>query len=141
MVRVVSGSSYAFDSPSALTSDGTHLWVANFYGMTQHGGTLASSVTELNLSDGSLVRVLSASSYAFDAPWSLASDGAHLWVANYNGNSLTELNLSNGSLVRVLSDSSYCFNGPSALTSVGAHLWVANSGYGASSVTELNLNS
>jgi len=38
LVKVLSGSNYGFDHPNAITSDGTHVWVANFYG---------SSVTEL----------------------------------------------------------------------------------------------
>ena len=75
---------WGFNNPQAVASDGTHLWVANYHG---------NSVTELNLSDGSLVRVISGSSYGFNYPAALASDGTHLWVANLGGDSVTELNL------------------------------------------------
>ena len=75
---------WGFNGPQAVASDGTHLWVANAGG---------NSVTELNLSDGSLVRVVSGASYGFNGPAALASDGTHLWVANFFGNSVTELNL------------------------------------------------
>ena len=126
---------WSFNHPDAFASDGTHLWVAN------EGG---NSVTELNLSDGSLVRVIAGSSYGLYFPIALASDGTHLWVANLyddlatnTGRSVTELNLSDGSLVQVIR-STYAFNFPSSLTSDGTHLWVANSG--GNSVTELNLS-
>jgi hypothetical protein len=44
-----SGSSNRFSRPDAIAVDGTHIWVANFE---------SSTVTELNTSDGNLVRVL-----------------------------------------------------------------------------------
>jgi hypothetical protein len=101
----------------------------------------SGSVTELNLSDGSLVRVLSDPSYAFHSPCVLASDGTHLWVGNSgNGaNSVTELNLSNGKLVRVVSVSTSVAFGVDTYVFDGTHLWVAN--YLGSSVNELNLTS
>ena len=75
---------WGFNGPQAVASDGTHLWVMNAGG---------NSLTELNLSNGSLVRVVSGASYGFNGPAALASDGTHLWVANFFGNSVTELNL------------------------------------------------
>ena len=96
-----------------------------------------NSVTELNASNGSLVRVLSAGSYAFNGPDDIADDGTHVWVANYDGKSVTELNASNGSLVRVLSAESYAFNDPAAIASDDTHVWVALNDHGKS-VTELN---
>ena len=116
-----------FNVPAALVADGSHLWVANFNG---------SSVTELNLSDGSLVRVISGSTYDFNLSAALVAHGSHLWVAN--SNSITELNLSDGSLVRVISGASYDFSNPEALVAYGSHLWVAN--YNGGSVIELTLS-
>ena len=60
--------------------DGTHVWVANYFG---------DSVTELDATTGGLVRVLSGSSYGFDRPVSVSSDGKDVWVANYAGNTVT----------------------------------------------------
>ncbi len=44
-----SGASYGFNAPNRAAADGTHIWVTNPPG---------NSVTELNASDGSPVRVL-----------------------------------------------------------------------------------
>ncbi len=78
----------------------------------------------------------SGGSYGFNAPYGVAFDGTHIWVADYLGNSVTELNASNGAWVRTLSGGSYGFSGPVGVASDGTHMWVANST--GSSVTELN---
>ena len=80
-MKVISGSSYGFDSPDAITSDGTHVWVANLYG---------NSVTELSASTGALVRVIRGSSYGFDELEGITSVGNHIWVTNGGGSSVTE---------------------------------------------------
>ena len=72
-MQVLSASSYGFDNPDAISSDGTHVWVANFEG---------GSVTELDASTGALVQVLSASTYDFSTPDAISSDGHHVWVTN-----------------------------------------------------------
>ena len=74
LVKVISGSTYRFDDPDAVSSDGTHVWVANYGG---------NSVTELSASTGALVKVISGSAYRFNDPHAIASDGTHVWVANY----------------------------------------------------------
>ena len=114
-------------SPDAVSSDSTHVWVANGSG---------NSVTELDGSTGALVKVISGSSYGFNCPDAVSSDSTHVWVANGSGNSVTELNGSTGALVKVISGSSYGFNYPVAVSSDGAHVWVAN--YHGQSVTELS---
>ncbi len=120
------GKGYGFDSPDAVASDGTHVWVANANG---------DSVTELLASTGALVQLISGASYGFDVPDAVSSDGKDVWVANYNGNSVTELLASTGALVRVIKGSSTGFNAPDAVVSDSTHVWVAN-GVG-NSVTEL----
>ena len=52
------------------------------------------SVTELSASTGALVKVIRGSSYGFDYPSGITSDGTHVWVANYWGNSVTEFSAS-----------------------------------------------
>ncbi len=140
LVRVDSGPRYGFDQvvsgigglivlpgPSAIASDGTHVWVANSNG---------NSVTELSSSTGALVRVIRGSSYGFDYPEGIARNANHVWVVNSNGNSVTELSASTGALVWVISGSSYGFDDPVAVASDGSHVWVANV-YG-NSLTELS---
>jgi hypothetical protein len=56
--------------------------VANYVG---------NSVTELAAATGALVKVISGSSYGFNYPDAVSSDGTHVWVANGNGQSVTEL--------------------------------------------------
>ena len=79
-MQVISGSGYGFDSPDAISSDGTHVWVAN------HGG---DSVTELNAATGTLAKVIQGSSYGFDQPAAISSDGTQVWVANPGDQSIT----------------------------------------------------
>src|ERR1039458_7575746 len=64
--------------PYGISSDGTHVWVANDYDNT---------VTELNASDGSYVQTIPVGSN----PYAVSSDGTHVWVANLGGGG-TELN-------------------------------------------------
>jgi YVTN family beta-propeller protein len=64
--------------PVAVSSDGTHVWVAN-----QGGNT----VTELNASTGAVVQTIGVG----DFPDAVSSDGTHVWVANAGGNTMTEI--------------------------------------------------
>ncbi len=86
-MRVVTDPS--FNKPSALVSDGSHIWVTN------EGG---NSVTELSASDGSLVRVVQGTTYAFNHPDALAFDGSNIWVANRFGDTMTEVSAADGRL-------------------------------------------
>ena len=72
------------------------------------------------------MRVISGSSYGFNAPTAITSSVTDVWVANLEGNSVTELSASTGNLVRVISGSSYGFNRPTAISLGGAHVWVVN---------------
>ena len=127
---VLSSSSYGLSQPTGTAFDGTHMWITNG----------AGSVTEVNASDGSLIRTLSGSHYGFDIPLAITFDGAHLWIANFGlapgAGSVTEVNASDGSWVRTLSGGTYRFNRPDAIEFDGAHLWIANQD--GNSVTEVN---
>jgi len=69
------------------------VWVANADG---------NSVTELTAATGAPVKVIAGSSYRFNDPTGISSDGTHVWVANQIGNSVTELNAATGALVKVI---------------------------------------
>ena len=73
---MLAGENYSFGRPYAIADDGTHVWVVNNSG---------NSVTELDASDGSLVRNLNGASYSFSYPVGIADDGTHVWVANATG--------------------------------------------------------
>ena len=87
LVRVIAGPQYGFDGAIAVSSDGTHVWVANRFG----GATRQGSVTELDAATGALVRVITGTKYRFNGPYGISSDGTHVWVANESGDSVTEL--------------------------------------------------
>src|SRR5579863_9252342 len=84
---------WGFNGPVAVSSDGTHVWVANFD---------SDSVTELDAATGALVQVITGSSYQFHSPAAISSDGTHVWVANIDGGSVTELDAATGALVQVI---------------------------------------
>ncbi len=115
---------WGFDEPWAITTGGTHIWVAND----------GNSVTELSASTGALVKVIRGSRYGFNGSLGITSDGTHIWVANSEGRSVTELLASTGALVKVVRGPSYGFDDPWAITTGGTHIWVTNE----SSVTELS---
>jgi hypothetical protein len=50
---------WRLDSPSAVTPNGSHVWLPNLDG---------NSVTELSASTGAPVRVIHGSGYGFDGP-------------------------------------------------------------------------
>jgi hypothetical protein len=132
-VRTVSGSAYGFNAPWGIIADGTHLWITDFTRNGYTAGTDIGSVTELNESDGSLVRTLQGSAYRFDGPEELASDGSHLWVTNRGGNTVTELDAATGDFLRTISG----FSAPYGIAAADGHIWVANN-TPSGSVTELN---
>ena len=79
---MISGPAYKLDYAYAMALSGDDLFVANLYG---------GSVTELNASTGSLVRVLAGSPYNFVDPDGMALSGDDLFVANAGDGSVTEL--------------------------------------------------
>jgi hypothetical protein len=115
-----------FASPNAIVVAHSRAWVANYAN---------NSVTELNSSDGALVRVIRKKSYKFNYPGALAINGNDLWVANFHANSVTELSTVNGSLIRVVSDPADKINDPNDIASVGGDVWILDTGN--SDITEL----
>jgi hypothetical protein len=91
------------------------VWITNGADVPTPAGFTGNSVTELNASNGSLVRVISDPKDKISYPDSVIVLGSHVWVGNSLGNSLTELRSSNGSLVRVV-----IIKGKSATVGVGA---------------------
>jgi hypothetical protein len=125
---VVSGSTFGLDGPSGISSDGTHVWVANYY---------SPSVTELDASTGALVQVISGNTLAgFDYSNGISSDGTDVWVTDSFANSVAELDASTGALVQVISGESSGFERPIDISSEGTHVWVTN--YNGNDVTELS---
>lgn len=126
-----------FALPVDIAVSGSHAWVVNNYMSLK--SPLANSVTELNVSNGSFVRVISLSHIVggLNAPNSIAASGTHVWVTDLNR--IIELNASNGSVLRVIKARAQWrpLQEPAALfaiTASGTKVWVAN----LNSILEIN---
>ena len=113
-------------APTAIASDGTHVWVAD---------SSNNSLVELSATSGRLVRMIYVSTYGFDYPDAVFSEGGQVFVANRGSNSITKPDAPTGALARLISAPRDGFSEPVALTADGTHLWVLNAG---GSVTELS---
>jgi hypothetical protein len=143
-LQTISSDRYGLRYPSGIAAAGTYIWVANDPqtgdGQTPKPGD--GTMTQLNASNGSLVRTLTARRYQFDFPGSIATAGNDIWVVNAWGGStgngsLTELNASTGALVRTVSGPT--INGPVDITVRGTDMWVLNSfSNDSGSVTKLD---
>lgn len=129
---------YALCGDSDMAVSGSHIWLV---GCTFKSHSIFSarvqSVTELNASNGSLVRVVETRADGFDYPNYIAVSPRDVWVANDNS-TVTELNASNGSLVRVLSAKADGFDAIAGIAAVGSHVWVSSANN--NDLTELNAN-
>jgi hypothetical protein len=126
--------------PEAISTSGGDLFVSYQGARSGFGGGFGSatggSLTEVDVTSGTTVRVVSGSRYHLGDGDAMALFGSNLYVANSDGGSVTELNIATGALVRVLSGPGYGFASPDALAVAGRELFVANSSDG--SVTQLS---
>ncbi len=83
-----------------------------------------------------MVKIIQGKAYGFDSVTAIGSNGAHVWVANSEGNSVTEIDASTGAKVNLFRNSNWGFDGPAHLSDDWTHVWVANDA--GNSVTELN---
>jgi len=152
LVRVVDAKADDFHRPDGVAVSGADVWVTNSNeeeGMGTMNYPLAkySSVTELNASNGSLVRVINAKADDLLDPGPIVISHSHVWVENSNSaqsatstpmNAIIELNESNGSLVGVFKTNIDGLNGPLAMGANSSDVWVANADGDQGSITELN---
>ncbi len=128
LVQILQGSNYDFDGPSALLLNGTDGWVVNSAG---------DSVTEINLSTGALVQVLSNqsdSSYSFDDPVAIGAVGSDIWVINNTGASTTDslsgsatVISATGAFVQLVEGPSYGLDNPAGIAYSGGDVWITDS--------------
>jgi hypothetical protein len=139
VVQTISGAPFDLHGAARIISDGTHVWVSNPCGpQCAVGSPGKGSITELSASTGTLVQVLSGPSFQLDQPGPISSDGVHVWIADFGGNSVSELDAATGAFVRSISVSE-----PSAIASDGADVWVTSleagvQGYNGAGVTEIS---
>jgi YVTN family beta-propeller protein len=94
-------------APDAVSSDGTHVWVADERGQ----------VTELSASTGAVIHTI-LEGHRPSVVW---SDGTHVWVTN-GDDTVSELSASTGAVIRTIPVG----RGPDGVSSDGIHVWVTN---------------
>jgi hypothetical protein len=90
----------------SIESDGSHVWVVNGTA-SYRGRRVGDSVTELNASNGTLVRVVHLHNGIYSDPVQLVSNGIDVWVTDQGGGafgvgSVIEFNAATGAVVRII---------------------------------------
>ena len=110
------------NNPDAISSDGTHVWVANANDNT---------VTELNASDGSFVQTITVG----NAPVGVSAGQTHLWVANGSDNTVSDIVVVSPQIITFTSTP------PSGVAVGGPSYTPVASGGGSSSPVVITLDS
>ena len=108
--------------PFGVSSDGTHVWVAN---------KGEDTVSEIEASSGTVIRTIPVGSN----PEGVSSDGTDVWVANQG--TVSEIEASSGTVIRTIPVDGG--GGPDGVSSDGTHVWVANND--ESTVSEIEASS
>ncbi len=116
----------AGDGPAGVSSDGTHVWVANTRENDDQG-----SVSEINASSGTLINEITVGQYSSG----VSSDGTHVWVTNYGEATVSEIEASSGTVIRTIPVGTT----PDGVFSDRTHVWVAN--YEEGTVSEIEASS
>jgi len=122
--------------PCCVSSDGTHVWVANsgYFPNEKTDGT----VSEIEASSGEVIRTITIYSRLLGSlPSGVSSDGTHVWVTNDAPEpfELDAIGASSGEVT----DRIGVGGEPRGVSSDGTDVWVANSGEGT--VSEIKASS
>jgi outer membrane protein assembly factor BamB len=128
------GGRYGFSHPTAITSAGPDLFVANESG----------SLSEVQASNGAAIRTISGTKFGFVHPVALAVSGNAVLVLNAGrpsatpavAGSISEIDAQTGKLLRKVSGSSFAFDDPIALAVSGPDAYIAD--VASNSVTEID---
>jgi outer membrane protein assembly factor BamB len=117
-LQTLHGAHFGFAHPDAIAVADARVFVLS----------RAGAITELNASDGSLVRVIRGHRYSLRAPTALLVHGGSIWVADSSANAVTEISAVDGSLVRVVRSGAGRgrITDPVALAIAGQSLWVVS---------------
>jgi YVTN family beta-propeller protein len=120
------GTTSSFDHPVSITSDGTHVWVADYSN---------DSVTELKAQTGAVIETIKLGKSTPYGPSAISSNGGRVWVASRSGVAVSELNATTGKLIQTLPASTKPGHALD-LAVYGSRLWVAS--FDPASVREFN---
>jgi 6-phosphogluconolactonase (cycloisomerase 2 family) len=131
------GTSARFNFPTGVTTDGTHLYVAD---------TLSYTIRRVDPVDGTTTTIAGTAyeqgaddgvgeSALFRAPVGITTDGAHLYVADYGSNTIRRITIADGMVTTIAgAPDSYGtfdgiatearFDGPIGITTDGSSLFV-----------------
>jgi YVTN family beta-propeller protein len=108
--------------PWGVSSDGTHVWVANYGG--PYGG--GNTVSEIEASSGTVIRTITVG----NDPIGVSSDGTHVWVTGIDAGdgTVSEIEASSGTIIRTIHVGSgpTGASSPEGVSSDGTHVWVTN---------------
>jgi hypothetical protein len=94
-------------------------------------------LTEIDLTTGGLVRLISGARYDFEVPEGITVTGGDLFVADSAGNAITKVGPRTGRLVGVIGGPQYHFASPVGLAADDGHLRAVNQS--GDSVTDIDL--
>lgn len=82
---MISSKADKFSSSGHVACNRQYVWIANSY---------TGTITQLDASNGSLVRIIRARKNGLDLPGRVVVGGKKVWIANSGNDSVTELNAS-----------------------------------------------
>ncbi len=97
------------EAPYGVSSDGTHVWVAN---------ETEDTVSEIDASSGKVIDTIDVGL----GPFGVSSDGAHVWVTDAREDTVSEIEASTGKIINTIDVG----NDPEGVSSDGTHVWVTN---------------
>jgi sugar lactone lactonase YvrE len=130
------GVAASFFGPQGITTDGTHLYIADV-ALIRKIEIATGVVTTLagNGSYGSTDGVGAAAS--FNRPQGITTDGTHLYVADTGSSKIRKIEMATGVVTTLAGSGSFgsvdgtgaaaSFNGPTGITNDGTHLYVTDS--------------
>ena len=97
------------EAPYGVSSDGTHVWVAN---------ETEDTVSEIEASSGKVINTIDVGL----GPFAVSSDRTHVWVTDAREDTVSEIEASSGKVINTIDVG----NDPEGVSSDGIHVWVAN---------------
>ncbi|AQT60288.1 hypothetical protein B0D95_09415 [Cellvibrio sp. PSBB023] len=133
------GAAASFYEPSGITTDGTHLYVADKYNRKIRKIVIATGVVTTLAGSGANGSVDGTGSAAsFYSPQGITTDGTHLYVTDTNNYKIRKVEIATGVVTTLAGSGSFgsvdgtgaaaSFANPQGITTDGTHLYVADTG-------------
>jgi len=131
------GTSASFDKPYGVTTDGTNLYVADYYNHLIRKIVISTGVVTTVAGTGSSGSVNgTGTSASFDKPSGITTDGTNLYVVDSNNHLIRKIVISTGVVTTVAGTGSFgsangtgtsaSFDNPSGITTDGTNLYVGD---------------